>query len=755
MIHRPRLGALIAGLLSTACLAGGVYATLRFNIGGIRYLPPRASTLNSLESSTASPFTSHRDSRVTGADSSSPARARGIARHPARQEGPRNIVAPEKAGSGTSTISPGPNADVDASPAPDRKTLKPIGYVQKANGLVEAIVSEGDGIQVVHVGDVFEEKFTVAQISPEAVEIVASSASTNILPSTSTVASNSTRVILPGTGASASSGKPIQGQAALRLQKRLADSNARTGLGIKSPARINDPERQASVHQVDSRQMALPTPTLDLPKPIGYVELQAGTRIAVVPDGEFVRLVQPEVALADQGGITKESKPVEIASAPKLIVPKHARTNYNRVNDQAVLPPVALSPLGYVEKAEGKVQAIIDDGEGVSLIQVNGSLPETLMAGADSTKATEGDLPSHAPPAHPPGLLASTRVNNGPSLRPEGPKAIPPSPDETADASRGEDSTLAGAGQPWEPPDRSPPKLQTPFAEDAAVPDRSPPDAVVTTTTGLEAEVVGSSERDEAVLKSLGYLDTQDSRASPPMASSVPAALPRGSPASDTTVLRSFGYDDWKYGRASPHGATLEGAARVNGSARQNTAVLNSIGYMDWQDGRALAVVDDGDEGVRLIHEGELLDDNRFEVIKVNPEAVEVAELPVTRPGLPGDPTFRPSSRIGTTGQASLPARLKVPTESMPAARLVPAEGQFSSSSDRPASVPSESTLALPDFAMRGQGATCFDLRSLLVAPSASSWSWGFSALNLYFVPGATPALAKAASATCAGALAF
>jgi len=236
------------------------------------------------------------------------------------------------------------------------------------------------------------------------------------------------------------------------------------------------------------------------------------------------------------------------------------------------------------------------------------------------------------------------------------------------------------------------------------------------------------------------------------MASSEPATMPRGSLASDTIVLRSFGYGDWHYGRASPSAANLESAPRVNGSADENTTVLKSIGYMDWQDGRALAVVDDGDDGVRLVPEGELLDDNRFEVVKVNSEAVEVAELPITRPNLPGDPNIQPSSPHRTTGHVSLPNRLKEPTGAMMEARLAPVEDQFSSPSDRSASVPDETSVADPSFAMRGRGGACLDLRSLLMAPTASPGRWSTSGLNLYFPQGTNLAAQKGVSTGCAGA---
>jgi Tfp pilus assembly protein PilP len=785
---------LIVGLLLTACSVGGVYVTLRFNIGGIRYLPPQTPTLSSLESGPVSPFTVQHKTKVIGADSSGQTQTREVAQRQTRQRGMHNIVPAEKAGSGASALSPGLSAQVTISPEPDRKTLKPIGYVQKANGLVEAIVSEGDGVQVVHEGEVFEEKYTVARISPEAVEIVASSAPPTVLSSASTIASNSTLGNRRGTEALASSSKPLPSQATLRAPKQVADSKGRPVLVEKARARIDEPEFQASVHQADSRRVALAAPTFNLPKAIGYAEMSAGTRITVVPDGEFVRLVQPEDTLAGRGGIEKGSKAVEIASAPEPTAPKQAATNFNRIKAQPVHlihnatptqtlktlsdgivssqhvtpgipsgklwiddhPLVASRTLGFVEKADGRVQAIVDEGEGVRFVQVGDSLPRTLLAGGDSAKAAEGGHTSLVPPAPPPVILASARSGKGapPGLPPGWHMSSPPDLVQTGDPFREKDSALGGSHQPWEPPDKPPPGLQVPVADDRVVPEKPPPDDVIT-AMGLEAEVGGPSKRDEAVLGSFGYLNAQDGRASPEMASSEPEAQPRGSPASYATVLRSFGYRDWQYGRASPLAASLELAARSNGSAQQNTTVLKSIGYMDWQDGHALAVVDDGEDGVRLIHEGELLDDNRFRVVKVYPEAVEIVELPITPPGLTGDPTFQPYARQTVAAEIPLPSPLKKPLESVAGARLVHKEGQSSQLNAGPASVPNGSSLTLVGFALRGPGVPCFDFKSLLMMRSARPGPWSFSALNLYFPLGTRSAFPKAASATCAGALAY
>lgn len=723
MIRRLRIGSLIIGLLLTACVVAGAYAALRFNIGGIRYLPPQPSTLSSLESITVSPFPVQNEKKDIGAGISGRTRAAEVARRPGRQRGTQKNAPTEKAKDGASTLPPGLSARAAASPEPDRKILKPIGYVQKANGLVEAIVSEGNGVQVVHVGDTFEEKYTVAQISREAVEVIASSAPLDVLPSASIIASNSSSGIERETEDSASASKPLPSLATSLPPKRVPDLKVKAGQDAKTRIRnAAKPELQPFAHQADIHKGALATPTFDGPKPIGYVEMSAGNRITVIPDGESVRLVKPGGTLSDRRGIDDR-------------------------------PSIVSRTLGFVKEADGKVQAIVDEGEGVHLVQVNDNLPGPLMAGGDSAKALEGALSSLVPPAPSPVRVASASLGKGapPGLSPGGRQLCPPGPVQTGDPEK--DSAFSGSLEPWEPPDKRPPKREAPVADDTVVPDKPPQLDVMATSKGLEAEVTGSSNRDEAVLGSLGYLNAQDWRASPHVVTSEPAAQPRGSPASDTIVLRSFGYGDWKYGRASPLAASLEVAARANGS--QNTTVLKPIGYLDWQDGRTLAVVDDGDDGVRFVHEGELLDDHRFRVVKVYPKAVEIAELPIAPPGLMGNPTFQPYARQAVAAGAALPGSLEKPHGSVAAVRLGHGKDQSSRLIGGSAKVPKGSSLAVMSFALRSQGAPCFDFKSLLMMPSASPMPENSPALHLYFIPGANTPLAKQASATCAGALAF
>src|SRR5207253_9392 len=85
---------------------------------------------------------------------------------------------------------------------------------------------------------------------------------------------------------------------------------------------------------------------------------------------------------------------------------------------------------------------------------------------------------------------------------------------------------------------------------------------------------------------------------------------------------------------------------------------IKYLGYVERQGGSSLAVVDDGDEGVRLVQEGDMLGD-RFRVVKVQPGLVDVVEF---RSGLTTPVGMQPLASIdprhGAHGGDNLVPRL-------------------------------------------------------------------------------------------------
>jgi len=203
------------------------------------------------------------------------------AEHPSRGEAQRTTN-PSKLKKPVRDVPPPGNEPVIAPPPPVATVMKPIGYVEKANGQVEAVVSEGDQVYVVHAGEVFAEKYKVTKVSQFAVEVVEVNASHSPVPPPD--ATNFAAQRAPAT--------PTQTPAACPRVRLDAAMGCQPG-SLEAAARRE--------------------PTSDFGS-LGYVEKANGQVQSVVADGEFVRLVPggPEVA-ATSNPPTGVASPVEVA----------------------------------------------------------------------------------------------------------------------------------------------------------------------------------------------------------------------------------------------------------------------------------------------------------------------------------------------------------------------------------------------------------------------------------------------------------
>ena len=155
-----------------------------------------------------------------------------------------------------------------APPQPKTITLEPLGYVEKADGRVEAIISLGERVQVVHEGEVFEDNFRVARISSSAVELVENSAP----------AAESHLMGGMGQGVAQSPVNEAQ-QASPRPVPQVLSN---LGASRRFPA-----DSVASVSQPSVRQE------------LGYVERADGRVEAIVAEGEHVRLAPAAKSFAN------------------------------------------------------------------------------------------------------------------------------------------------------------------------------------------------------------------------------------------------------------------------------------------------------------------------------------------------------------------------------------------------------------------------------------------------------------------------
>jgi len=174
-----------------------------------------------------------------------------------------------------------------APPAPI--TFKPMGYVEKAGGQLEAIISQEKDVQVVHIDDLISGRYRVTKITPDSVEALdetqvqspmakpngaeSKELTAEVAPQPSTppvgIATGPQRVL--AAAATSPPGPPAEGREAAPEVAQVLPS---------LPPR---PARQERISPSDG-----PEPVAGA---LGYVEEANGTTETVVSDGDTVRLV--------------------------------------------------------------------------------------------------------------------------------------------------------------------------------------------------------------------------------------------------------------------------------------------------------------------------------------------------------------------------------------------------------------------------------------------------------------------------------
>jgi hypothetical protein len=175
---------------------------------------------------------------------------------------------------------------------PKTITLEPLGYVEKADGQVEAIISVRDRVHVVNEGETIEDNFKVAKIGFSAVELVENSAHSpvaRVLAETEQARGQ----------APASESPPAPPGPVLDV---VSKPDANHQFAADSAARRSQPSE---------------------PQELGYVERADGRVEAIVAEGEHVRLSQANKSFAKEfhGPIASPAN-VEVAeSSPPTINP--------------------------------------------------------------------------------------------------------------------------------------------------------------------------------------------------------------------------------------------------------------------------------------------------------------------------------------------------------------------------------------------------------------------------------------------------
>lgn len=598
MRNGPRLDVWVVALLVSVCLMGAGDLLLRFNIGGLKDIPAETSTAPSPAATALPPLQTPHAARVPH---------RKASKSESRPAPENSAHLTRSSGNPNSESVPSPQVGRMQASAPqdaERKTLKSLGYVQKSNGVIEAIIHEGDGVQVVHVGDAYEDKYTLAQISPEGVEIVAKASSAP--------GSSDRQTVL----AASSSNPP-------RRVGYVARSN---GSRLEVVAEDNSVSLvQAGGNPTASASNRIPEPSLET---AGTLSLHGPIPNQVANNSKRENAKRGLVPINHEPARTfKEGFPDR--DFDQNASPLAAALNSSLEGNAPNQPPVPSEPIGFVEKADGKVQAIVAEGDEVRLTVVPKDQVETMIAslrtsGADTTSDGEAAQPKRTDQIA--GLPYSNTSASG--LARESAQRSGLGPFELGKVFQGREETSMAGPQPSGQTDKPPPPPEAVIADDKAAPEKPPPDeAAITASFGEETDDRESAKREDAVLESLGILDAQRGRASPEAASYAPAAPSTGPPEAGANVPSSFGFEDWHYGRASPLPADSGIKAGVTDSSGRQPPVLNPIGFIEWQDGRTEAVVKDGHGGVRLVSAGETFG-GRFRVAIVGPDEVELESLP-------------------------------------------------------------------------------------------------------------------------------
>jgi len=336
-----------------------------------------------------------------------------------------------------------------APPQPKTITLEPLSYSEKADGRVEATISLGKQVQVVHEGETFAVNFRVARISSSTVELVENSAPAaephlvaEIGRGVAQAPANKARQVSPrptpdvlsnpgaagrriaADSAAGVSGPPVGQELGYveradgRVEAIVAEGeHVRLAPGTKSfansfrapapapanlevanalPPPINPPD--SFDHESQSLQTSSSTQEAGAPPLVA-----SGSESSTVDKLQGIRgnngeleseqsgIVQPE-PLADYSGGRFEVK------TPQPVVPTSPVVEPTLPSDGRGTQS-AVSTLGYVEKAGGEKEAIVEVLGQVYLLHEGESLAEkhgALQVPASSAAAQATHMPSTA-----------------------------------------------------------------------------------------------------------------------------------------------------------------------------------------------------------------------------------------------------------------------------------------------------------------------------------------------------------------------
>jgi hypothetical protein len=265
----------------------------------------------------------------------------------------------------------------------------PLGYVEKADGSTEAIVSEGSRVFLVHEGETFADRYRVQSVSASLVKATDTWAD----PSPDLNAPETTRLAVqraPAKSSPESISARLPNNLSLRPPELGSEAVRGRGQGETLVKAISAPLATPKVESLDA----------DTLKPggrVGYVETASGETNDIVSEGGEIKFVSSEQVVASaprEVDDTKlaENRTPEAPAGPGTAVHGHA--------DSSRLPPLpaALSPPGQAPRDE------------VSRVLPGALNVDQELDGLVSVGTTSGPGPPRSPP---PWLLLDVGATEG------------------------------------------------------------------------------------------------------------------------------------------------------------------------------------------------------------------------------------------------------------------------------------------------------------------------------------------------------
>ena len=308
--------------------------------------------------------------------------------------------------------------------------FKAIGYVEKADGKLEAIIMQENEVQVVHVGDDVEGRYRVTKITPEMVSAVdetviqvpmtgpegveknAKPSSPNVLAENSPPEPSVTsvrKVNPPPAGILAQStpvAPPVENSPSSLNVSPNTDQHAENSLGYVEKA---DGKVESVVADGDSVRLVPEAPTMaqvNIPpsRPSAEPAAQASADTKIAPELEMhpntlgviasvapIAMADPQMSAFRHHDSMSPTPAAEKSTAAEIIpATNHPSTNSARPEGTAQ-PSVPMeptqanpeispgsNPLGYVEDANGKLAVILGQGDGVRIVWEGNQAAERL-----------------------------------------------------------------------------------------------------------------------------------------------------------------------------------------------------------------------------------------------------------------------------------------------------------------------------------------------------------------------------------------